>query len=169
MHAGEIVFGRGQSPLYTLLGSCICVIVWHPRTKHTGMCHFALPETTVSAVENSDFRYAEHCFDFFANKAKEKCLPLSEFETHIIGGGNINQAELPKQKHQMEEVERTAIGDKNAMAAMNHVSQLKLSLKTIDVGENGYRKVWFNPVVGQGKVTLCKRTGKKQELRKYTF
>ena len=41
---GGFYFGDNENEIYTLLGSCVAVTLWHPFLNFAGMCHVILPE-----------------------------------------------------------------------------------------------------------------------------
>lgn len=43
IHPGEYYFGSEFDSLYTVLGSCVSLSVWHHRLKMGGLCHYVLP------------------------------------------------------------------------------------------------------------------------------
>lgn len=147
LHAGELLFGRGTTQVNTLLGSCIAVTLFHPTLLYAGICHFALPFAKKQTNNTLDPRYGDDCFMLFANHAKKYNIAIQEFDTHIIGGGNMLDSETT-------ESDANTVGQRNARRALELASHYQLNVLTVDVGEFGYRKVKFNTKNGELAVSF---------------
>lgn len=149
IHAGELLFGKGEKIVSTLLGSCIAITLFHHKTKLAGICHFALPCNTFDKSSSLNPRYADDCMALFDQHAKQHNILLSEFETNIIGGGNM----LEKGANSLiQKLDYNSVGERNARKAIELCSQYNMQLDTIDVGEFGYRKLQFNTATGELKI-----------------
>lgn len=84
---GEWFFGAGRA-IYTLLGSCVAVTVWHPSRRIGGMCHFVLPNGPRSQIDMNP-RYADGALRALATEIQRVGLINSEFEVGLFGGGNM--------------------------------------------------------------------------------
>ncbi|NDW21000.1 hypothetical protein [Alteromonas hispanica] len=106
-----------------------------------GHSHFALPNAKHTTGDNSDPRYAEDCFTLFAQNAKKYHLSLSEFHTHIVGGGNMldNRVNI-----NIDDADKDTIGERNARVALTLAAQHAMNIVSVDVGEFGYRQLQFN-------------------------
>lgn len=149
LHAGELMFGKGERIVKTLLGSCIAVTVFHPSRKLAGICHFALPSLERTEVNSTDPRYADCCFRLFAQHAKKNNISLKEFDAHIVGGGNMLDTQV---NVAIDDGEKAKIGERNARIALSLATQYGLNVISIDVGEFGYRQLQFNTENGNLKV-----------------
>jgi len=147
LHAGELLFGRGTTQVNTLLGSCIAVTLFHPTLLYAGICHFALPFAKKQTHTTLDPRYGDDCFILFANHARKYNIAIQEFETHIIGGGNMLDSET-------SESDANTVGQRNARRALELASHYRLNVLSVDVGEFGYRKVKFNTKTGELNVSF---------------
>ncbi|WP_404471738.1 chemotaxis protein CheD [Vreelandella venusta] len=154
IHAGELVFGKGRRRIKTLLGSCVAITLWHPRHKYGGMCHFALARkpATETAKGKTDARYADDCMRLFRKLAEERGTRLSEYKANIYGGGNMLASARLAPDSEFVEVDRSPVGDSNAAQAFALLVAEGVSINEADVGEQGYRKVDFDPMTGQAKV-----------------
>ncbi|MCV2886444.1 chemotaxis protein CheD [Aestuariibacter sp. AA17] len=156
LNIGELVFGRGNRIVHTLLGSCIAVTLWHPDRKLAGICHFALPDNKTTPDRHIDCRYAEDCFKAFEIEAKKRHADLSKFTANIYGGGNMlgkPPANLHFSKHDLP-MEVAPVGEKNALIALTLCHKHGVQVDTVDVGEFGYRKLTFDTRNGQSNVTF---------------
>ncbi|MFM2482513.1 chemotaxis protein CheD [Celerinatantimonas sp. YJH-8] len=147
LNAGEIIFGRGQREIRTLLGSCISIVLWHPSQHYCGVCHFAMPEHPRGISDNKlDARYADHCMELFRRFAEGKQTQLSQYQAKIFGGGNMLRHFNPPFKMSPEDsyLERVSIGEKNAAAAFSLLMIHQVKILVADVGEQCYRKLYID-------------------------
>lgn len=154
VHAGELVFGKGKKPIFTLLGSCIAITLWHPRHRFAGLCHFALPEKPPEAPAKLDARYARDCLKLFEQAAADRGTQLKEYRANIFGGGNMlhkHAANIGLSGLEAE-WEKQPIGEKNAAVAFELLLEVNCKILKVDVGEFGYRKVYFDPYSGESFV-----------------
>lgn len=153
IHAGELVFGRGKKHIFTLLGSCVGITLWHPYKRYGGMCHFALPTRPASETGKLNPRYADDCIKIFQQAAADKGTQLREYEVKIFGGGNLlNPTSHIEWPPELAETQRRAIGDSNAAEAFAQLSEQGCQIIEADIGEFGYRKIWFNTFTGNTHV-----------------
>lgn len=155
LHAGELIFGKGEQIVKTLLGSCVAVTLFHPSRKLAGICHFALPSPKRSTDKVTDPRYADGCFSLFAQHAKKNNIPLSEFDAHIVGGGNMLDTQV---NVAVDDGETNTIGERNAKIALSLASRHGLNILSVDVGEFGYRQLQFNTANGHLKVVFTQNS-----------
>ena len=80
---------------------------------------------------------------FALNLMMEKGAQKKDIEAHVIGGGKN-----PKLSDK--------IGKENSEYALEFLRKNKIIIKTIDVGMEKSRKVFFNTETGEVKVTLTK-------------
>lgn len=123
LHPGDWYFGASYKHLYTLLGTCVAMTVWHSKLQIGGMCHFLLPEihhfARAKALKEQDVgRYAE----FVLPKMKQQMATmadLDEFHIGVFGGGNLS--------------EKVDIGDQNVDYILDWLIQNSLQYSDIDV------------------------------------
>lgn len=154
IHAGDLVFGRGRRLLHTLLGSCVAITLWHPHKRLGGMCHFALPVAPEGTYKTEpDARYATDCVALFKQLAHERQTLLSDYQARIFGGGNMLQNQRIHTP-EFETVQKSPIGDSNCSQAFSLLIAEGVNIIEADVGENGYRKVFFDPFSGRASSTF---------------
>ncbi|CAG9000375.1 MAG: Chemoreceptor glutamine deamidase CheD [Candidatus Celerinatantimonas neptuna] len=143
LHAGEMLFGRGSREIRTLLGSCISIVLWHPKLRHCGICHFALPEHPNGVTGKLDARYGDHCIELFRHFANGRHTELSEYQAKIFGGGNLlSQFKPPFDWSESDaQLERISVGEKNAAAAFSLLMSNHVRILVADVGEQCYRRL----------------------------
>jgi chemotaxis protein CheD len=133
LKAGEFYFGGNSASIYTLLGSCVAITMWHPLKLIGGMCHFLLP----LRGENERLSYghfADDALQLFMKNIKLTYTRPEEYDVKIIGGGNmLSHLQDPKTNKQ--------IGQINVAASINMLANNGFNIKKIDTGGCKYRKV----------------------------
>jgi len=134
----------------TLLGSCIAMVLWHPILKIGGMCHFVLPECHGHGLGSGDLngRYAIDAMELFRRAARSENTRLKEYQGMIYGGGNVVAA--------LACPDNDSIGMRNASTAMDLLTQEKVAIMIVDVGETWSRRISFD--IASGEVAV-KRQG----------
>lgn len=124
----------------TILGSCVAVILWHPKSKAYCICHYLL------AGESGDSggRYGHWILNEFRRWAVGHGFKPEDVEAMITGGAGSMQASLL--------AERFQVGSCNYHLAQQFISEAGFYLRQEDVGGNSGRKVIFNPP--SGKLTI---------------
>ncbi|MDF2178238.1 chemotaxis protein CheD [Aliiglaciecola sp. CAU 1673] len=156
IHAGELVFGKGNTMLNTLLGSCVSITLWHPTKAYGGMCHFALARRPSYQPGELDARYADDCIKIFENLVAEKSTKLSEYEAKIFGGSDMLSRAREDLEKDFSEIERNAIGDVNSAEAFRLLLERNVRILEADVGEKGYRKVAMDMATGETQVEFVR-------------
>ena len=139
----------------TLLGSCVAITLWHPAKHLVGMCHFVLPrrpEGTTPGKPGPDARYALDCIGIFKAAAEQRGSRLCDYQGRIFGGGNMLASAAAPPATGLAEVD--PVGDINSAAAFSGLTAEGVRIMEADVGEQGYRRVWFYPHTGEVQVTF---------------
>lgn len=152
IHAGELVFGRGRQRLRTLLGSCIAITLRHPRLGLSGMCHYVLPRRPAGMTHARDARYGDDCLELFRQAASRYGTHLNEYEARIYGGGNMLAGVRAAPQVEYTSVDYSPVGESNAAYAFSSLVAEGVRILEADVGEEGYRRVEFDPVTGLANV-----------------
>ncbi|CAG9297795.1 chemotaxis protein CheD [Celerinatantimonas diazotrophica] len=157
LYAGDILFGRGYREVRTLLGSCVSIVLWHPKAKFCGVCHFAVPESPNGLHGTLNARYGNHCIELFSRFAKERGTELRHYQARIYGGGNMLAHHQPLRTlaKPPARIERGSVGEQNAGAAFAMLMQHKVNIIEADVGEQCYRKVYIDTRSGKVKSVCC--------------
>jgi len=134
---GGFYFGNDENEIYTLLGSCVSVTMWHPSRHMAGMCHVILP---VRGKEKSSLRFAGCAVKKFIEKAEEYNTLPSEYEVGIYGGGNM----FPAISKNYEKL----IGVKNFKEIEKLLVAAGFIVKFKDVGGEVARKLTLNRLTG---------------------
>lgn len=130
-------FGDDEDEIYTLLGSCVSVTMWHPTRHIVGMCHVILP---VRGSEESSLRFAGCAVKKFLEKVKYFNTSPDEYEVGVYGGGNMFPA-IAKNYEKL-------IGVKNFKEIEKLLIASGFIIKFKDVGGEVARKLTLNRLTG---------------------
>jgi chemotaxis protein CheD len=120
IHPGEWYFGKEYESLYTVLGSCVSLSLWHPKLKIGGLCHYLLPAQPSHLHDaTGDGRYGKTILPLLKQAMMRYANP-GEFELGLFGGGDT--------------LSNHGIGKQNILFAQHWLQDEKLFLKHMDVG-----------------------------------
>ena len=91
LRPGDFHFGRGNTRISTLLGSCVSLTLWHARMRIGGMCHYMMTERTRAPNTALDGRYAGEAFELFLQHVEQAGTRPSEYQAKLFGGANMFQ------------------------------------------------------------------------------
>lgn len=139
LHFGDRVLLR------TILGSCVAVLLWHPKRRIGGMCHYVLPaRNNRPAGAVLDGRYGDEALAILAQRIERAGTRPEEYQTYLYGGGrmfpgfNILSGDL--------------VGDQNIAMARQLVRVYRLRVAEEDLGGHSYRSVMFD--LGAGAIAM---------------
>lgn len=140
LQPGEWFFGQGNITLRTLLGSCIAITLWHPLTRHGGMCHFMLPArgSIRPTQAELDGRYGDEAMALMLAAIGKTDTLTSDYEVKVFGGGQM----YPASSH------TEPIAQRNITAALHLLAEAGLSIQGMHIGESGHRKILFELTTG---------------------
>jgi chemotaxis protein CheD len=144
IHPGEWYFGNEYSSLYTVLGSCVALSVWHPTLKLGGLCHYLLAQQpghsgSAELVRGLGAgRYASSVLPLLS-QAMQRYAALSEYQLGLFGGcdafvnsvigkQNILYAQQWLQDHQLT-VTRSDLGGTSSRSLVLHLDSGAIDLK----------------------------------------
>lgn len=138
LQPGEFYFGDEKTRIRTLLGSCVAIVLWQPRLRIGGMCHFMLPSRPQPAGQAVlDGRYGEEAMQMFMRELQRTATSPGEYRTRLIGGGRMFDqfGDAPP---------AIDICARNAEAARQLVVRHGFGLHAEDLGGRGHRSVIFD-------------------------
>lgn len=140
---GQLYFGRHDGHVKTLLGSCVALTLWHPRTHVGGMCHYLLPTRSAVHPAARDGRYGDEALGMMMDAISKLGLRHREFLAQLYGGADTmpNQAGV-----------KFNIGERNIEVAWHVIDQFGLQLMDVDVGDCVPRNVTMNMQDGSVQV-----------------
>jgi len=147
LRPGDFYFGQGPVRLITLLGSCVAVILWHPRLRLGGMCHYMLPARGHGRVSEPDGRYADEAMELFRREVLRAGAPASQYRARLFGGGNMfSSRSAPAALN---------VGTRNVEAARSLATCLGVRVDEEHLGGVGYRKLAFELWSGKTRLDHC--------------
>jgi chemotaxis protein CheD len=142
LQPGEYYVGDAHCRIRTLLGSCVSIVLWHPRLRIGAMSHFLLSSRGCGAVGELDARYAEEATTLMLRElAREKVVP-QECQAKLFGGSNM----FPRQTSPRG----FDIGHKNGEAARALMRLHAIPIVSESLFGVGHRQIIFE--VGTGDV-----------------
>ncbi|MDA8383806.1 MAG: chemotaxis protein CheD [Betaproteobacteria bacterium] len=139
LYPGEWAFAGPDGRLATLLGSCVSVIIWHPRRLLGGMCHYLLP-TRGRPSKTLDARYADEAMALLHTRLRAHGTQPQDYEFRLIGGGTMF-ASTGISPH-------TAPGPRNIEAGLSLAARYGFRIHAQDLGGAIHRFVRFDVASG---------------------
>ena len=140
---GELVVAKQPTYVWTVLGSCVSVVLYSSRQKVSALCHAQLAETDVfgkfgmSEVSrqymlraiNNDFRYVGCSINFMLEQLLELGIYKNEIVASVYGGANV----IAQFSHK--------IGDENLSVAFDVLAENGIKIVKKDVGGQRSRTI----------------------------
>jgi chemotaxis protein CheD len=139
----------GVSPLrlYTLLGSCVSVVLWHPERKIGGMSHGLLPARGTRKPANGlDGRYCDEAVQLFLKELTRTNTRPQQYQVFVIGGGDMFQANS-----------KQLIGDRNVEVTRECLRAAGFNIRSEHVRGEVYRTVDLDLNTGTVVLTMNKQ------------
>ena len=134
---GEYLFGQHPEPVVTLLGSCVAVVLWHPRRRLLAVSHFVVP---AGAFAQDDTRSGEAVFARLQEDMVRHRSAPGEYRKGLYGGGSCLQPGRPGSLQ---------IGLKNIAFARDQFDLLGWRIDDQQLGGMGYRRLTLDGRDGQ--------------------
>ncbi|MEQ8234946.1 MAG: chemotaxis protein CheD [Gammaproteobacteria bacterium] len=136
LQPGELHFGEGDTRIRTLLGSCVAMVLWHPRRKLGGMCHYLLPTRQEHKLAGAlDGRYADEALWLFMHELERTRTHPADYQVKLFGGGHM----LGK-----GEGDDASVPRRNVVAARELMRKHGFRVTAQDLGGRGHRNVIFD-------------------------
>jgi chemotaxis protein CheD len=137
IHPGEWYFGNEYDSLYTVLGSCVALSVWHPTLKLGGLCHYLLAQQpknlTGAELVRGAGRYASSVLPLLKQAMQRYAAP-SEYQLGLFGG--------------CDAFVHSVIGQQNILYAQQWLQVQSLNLTRSDLGGTSSRTLALNVDTG---------------------
>lgn len=151
LHPGQIIVTSDESPIMTILGSCVAMTVYSPDKKIGAIFHALLPEhlEKTRKISNSppvspDPDYVDYSFYYIKNRLGELGVDMSSTRLMIFGGGDVLQS--------LSTGKSASVGKKNIEMIRSIIVRERLKIAAEDTGGNRARKIIFHP--GSGKTSV---------------
>lgn len=139
---GELVVADKPMQVWTVLGSCVSVVLHNPRLKVSALCHAQLAEEKVFGKVNgtgleqyaqrtvmNDFRYVEHSICYMLEQLQCMGIKKHEITASVYGGAN------------MIELFTFKVGTENLNATYRVLEENGIGIIRQDVGGNKSRTI----------------------------
>ena len=148
LQPGDLYFGDRNTRIRTLLGSCISIVMWHPKLLLGGMCHYLLAS---SGKKNAhlDGRYGDEAMlKLFSEAIRHKSDP-GEYIVKIFGGGNMfekSNVHIPCVDKPCEQVIDMCrnVSCKNSVKGVSLLEDYGFSISSKDLGGTLSRNIMFD-------------------------
>lgn len=156
---GDWYFGDKPVRIRTLLGSCVAIVLWHPKRRLAGMCHYVLPkrgvlpERTHRSGAKLDGRYANEAMELFEREMVRYGTRPSEYQARLYGAANMFRNYAGSCADEGGLSRQTCAGClsvacRNRMAAYRETSLLRLHVVEVDMGGCAHRLIELDAVSG---------------------
>jgi chemotaxis protein CheD len=127
IHPGEWYFGSEYESLYTILGSCVALSVWHPALKIGGLCHYLLPVQPGHLRDRgAEGRYGKTALELL-KRAMQGYAALNEYQLGLFGG--------------CDSLSNYGIGKQNILFAQRWLQEENLVVAQTDIGGTSSRSL----------------------------
>jgi chemotaxis protein CheD len=141
---GDFVYGvKGKQKYFTVLGSCISLVLWHPKTQFYAMCHYINPhtppgESPCSLVKG---RYADQVLPYLEKQLLKYVSDPTELELTLCGGASSAAANNLARHYQIARL--------NTEVAHEFIDKNQLRIKIEDTGGQLARRLRFDSKTGE--------------------
>ncbi len=132
---GQIVAAR-TGELSAILGSCIGLCLYHPRSKETALGHIVLPDS--AGREGLPGKYADTAVPYMLSLFRKQGFPPSSLVVKLVGGAAMFGKPGPLQ-----------IGATNAEAVKRCLAAHGLEVCSEHLGGNKGRRMIANATTGE--------------------
>jgi len=136
LNPGEYHFGKRNTRIRTLLGSCVAITLWHPKLHVGGMCHYLLPTRKRDGTDQYDAKYADEALYLLFREVAKTGASVQDFEVKMFGGGNM----FPHVQSSFA----NHVGKKNAEAGRQLARRHGMRHMGEDLEGSGHRNVIFD-------------------------
>ena len=156
LNVGEYFFSDVPSEVKTVLGSCVTLTMYDPKTKMGAMCHGLLPKCQnygkCEKAYATCFRYVEcSVWAMLDDFAKQGVRP-EQLEVKLFGGASLTTG-----KNGLSDIYK--IGQRNVQAAKEAIAEAGLKLLAFDFGGANSRRLTFRTDTGQVKLLRADTAG----------
>jgi chemotaxis protein CheD len=142
---GNLFAHQEEHQVLTVLGSCVSVCLWDPRTGIGGINHYMLP------VWNGEGLASPRFGNIAIMKLLEKVLDLGaarrSLQAKVFGGGDMLKATSALMN----------IGERNIVLALDMLRDERIPIVSSDTGGKSGRKLLFNTRTGVVLVKLLQK------------
>lgn len=141
---GELAIVSGDTKVFTILGSCVAVVLWDEQTKIGGVNHYLLPNWNNKGTP--DVRYGDVAVTELHDKTILSGAVKRRMVAKIYGGASLLNLSSSTFN----------IGQRNINIAKEKLKELNIKIIEEEIGGTTGRKILFDPQTGFVKVDLIK-------------
>ncbi len=138
IHIGEYYSSAEPAVISTILGPCVAVCLFEPRSKIGGMNHILLPGHKSGKTEPDDARYATNAMELLINQMMKLGADRYKLRAKVFGGAQI----FPFIKNEM------AMGLKNIEIVIDFLELENIPIVNYNFGGNDTRRIFFYTETG---------------------
>ncbi len=143
LHPGEICICLRPRKVITVLGSCVSITMFNPRSQMGAICHGTLPrcrsvkgECLKPCIEA--FKFVDCAMLHMLRAFRDRGIMNNEIEIKVFGGADT-----------LKSKSSNAIGSQNIRTALDIIRKEKLGVAAADVGDSFGRKLIFLTHTGE--------------------
>ena len=139
----------------TVLGSCLSITMFNPRTRTGAICHAIFPsqkQLRTSGNLDSCFQYVDTSISWMLSQFKQRGIHDRELEIKMFGAASMFSSTGDPGKRTI------AVGEKNIKAAVEVMKEYDLYIKAWNVGGGSGRKIIFHTHTGEVFQKFLNRT-----------
>lgn len=133
---GDFWFGEAPAQVYTILGSCIAITLWHPERRIGGMCHYLLPDAELRHSGHGQGRTAGEALALFLDAIRRYGSRPADYQVKLFGGATF----FPHGPGQNV----TRVAQRNVQVARQLLAQHGFPVLRESVGGRASRKLIFD-------------------------
>lgn len=141
---GELAIVSGDTKVFTILGSCVAVVLWDEQSKIGGANHFLLP--TWNHKGAPDVRYGDVAVTELHDKTILSGAVKRRLVAKVYGGASMLKLDNSSFN----------IGQRNIEIALQKLKELNIPIVEEITGGNLGRKILFDPMTGEVKLDYIK-------------
>jgi chemotaxis protein CheD len=153
LNPGEMHCGFAPARVWTILGSCVSVIVWHKRLQFGAMSHYLLPERSEQGAASYllDPRYGVDSCKLMLAAMRRAGVHAEQCQSRVFGGSHMF-------------IKGTqgggSIGQRNADVARGFLAENHIKVISESLFGSGHRRVYFD--LSSGRVWESEARGPQQ-------
>ncbi len=139
---GQAIAGDRETQLTAILGSCVAVVLWHPRMNLGAMAHVVLPDS--HGKSDMPAKFADTAVPHLVRMLEGKGCNRSGLTAKLAGGACMFRGGGPLQ-----------IGDDNIAACRTYLQRMGIPIAAEDLGGTGGRKVTMDFATGRFTIEIA--------------
>jgi chemotaxis protein CheD len=146
LKSGELIVTTQPAWITVVLGSCVAVTMFNPRTRLAAICHAMLPHPRPGAggdgLDPEPFRYVNQVLPTMADHFLDRSIAPPEVQVKCFGGANILRAKSDQPAEHW-------VGNANVAAVRAFLENSPFSLAAENVGGTCGCKIFFDTRSGE--------------------